>query len=100
MKKELKELKSLHSLQLPASFVLAAKFPVTMGDPHAHAVFFECPRSLDTEQKRRVEKYFQIRRRSGGGDCGQLKTVADKLYTIGFRDKSGEFKCGKTSGLK
>lgn len=59
-----------------------------MGDVYKYPVFFEC-RSLDTEQKKRVENYFQIRRRSGGGVCGPLGRVNDKVYKIAFTDQKG-----------
>ncbi|XP_029931739.1 uncharacterized protein LOC115376351 [Myripristis murdjan] len=56
---------------------------------YKYPVYFECP-SLDGEQKKRIENYFQIRRRSGGGECGPLRTVTDKVYTIAFRNKTDQ----------
>ncbi|XP_018543543.2 uncharacterized protein LOC108890939 isoform X1 [Lates calcarifer] len=55
-----------------------------MGDTYQYPVFFEC-QSLLGEQKKRIEKYFRIRRRSGGGDCGPLRRVNDKVYSITFK---------------
>ncbi|XP_072232867.1 uncharacterized protein [Leuresthes tenuis] len=54
-----------------------------MGDIYQHPVFFVCHKPL--EQLKKVEKYFRVRRRSGGGDCGPLETVADNVYCITFR---------------
>ncbi|XP_023271166.1 poly [ADP-ribose] polymerase 14-like [Seriola lalandi dorsalis] len=55
-----------------------------MADIHHYPVFFEC-RSLRAEQRKAIETYFRIRRRSGGGDCGPLRSVDDKVYSIAFR---------------
>ncbi|XP_029931738.1 protein mono-ADP-ribosyltransferase PARP14-like isoform X2 [Myripristis murdjan] len=60
-----------------------------MDDPFKHHVYFECP-SLDEEQKKKVETYFLIRRRSGGGECGPLRKVNDKVYTIAFKDEKDQ----------
>ncbi|XP_029931740.1 uncharacterized protein LOC115376352 [Myripristis murdjan] len=58
-------------------------------DPYKYPVYFECS-SLDGEQKKRVENYFQIRRRSGGGECGPLRRATEKVYTVAFRDKTDQ----------
>ncbi|XP_022625655.1 uncharacterized protein LOC111239971 [Seriola dumerili] len=55
-----------------------------MADIHHYPVFFEC-RSLRAEQRKAIETYFRIRRRSGGGDCGPLRSVDDQVYSIAFR---------------
>ncbi|XP_071767024.2 protein mono-ADP-ribosyltransferase PARP14-like isoform X1 [Centroberyx gerrardi] len=60
-----------------------------MDAPYKYPVFFECP-SLDGEQKKRIENYFQVRRRSGGGECGPLRSVNDTVYTIFFRDQKDQ----------
>lgn len=52
-----------------------------MGDPHQYPVYFECP-EMDSELKRRIENYFHIRRKSGGGECGAVTKVNDKVYMI------------------
>ncbi|XP_020510188.2 protein mono-ADP-ribosyltransferase PARP14-like isoform X1 [Labrus bergylta] len=52
-------------------------------------VFFECA-SVDGEQKKKIESYFKIRRRSGGGDCGPVTNVSDKVYSIAFRDRDAQ----------
>ncbi|XP_076018632.1 LOW QUALITY PROTEIN: uncharacterized protein LOC143010269 [Genypterus blacodes] len=54
-----------------------------------YPVFFECPR-LEKEQKKRIENYFQIRRKSGGGDCGSIQTVNDQVYSIAFKDHAAQ----------
>ena len=52
-------------------------------DVNKYPVFFEV-HNLDIHRKDRIEKYFQIRRRSGGGDCGQVEKVGDNIYKIAF----------------
>ncbi|KAF7645923.1 hypothetical protein LDENG_00196110 [Lucifuga dentata] len=56
---------------------------------YKYPVFFECS-GLDGEQKKRIENYFQIRRKSGGGECGLLKSVNDKVYSISFQDQTAQ----------
>ncbi|XP_029610119.1 uncharacterized protein LOC115194514 isoform X3 [Salmo trutta] len=52
-------------------------------DVYKYPVFFEC-QTLDTSQKEKIKKYFEIRRKSGGGDCGPVESVGDKVYKIAF----------------
>ncbi|XP_076018631.1 protein mono-ADP-ribosyltransferase PARP14-like isoform X2 [Genypterus blacodes] len=54
-----------------------------------YPVFFECPR-LKTEERKRIENYFQIRRKSCGGDCGPIQTVNDQVYSIAFKDQAAQ----------
>ncbi|KAE8279382.1 Poly [ADP-ribose] polymerase 14 [Larimichthys crocea] len=54
-----------------------------------YPVFFECP-GLNEEQKKRIEKYFHIQRKSGGGDCGSLTETHDKVYRIAFKDRDAQ----------
>ncbi|XP_017296838.1 uncharacterized protein LOC108251154 [Kryptolebias marmoratus] len=56
-----------------------------MEDNYMYPVFFECQSILSGNKKKRVETYFHVRRRSGGGDCGPLTPVADNVYSITFR---------------
>ncbi|XP_071234575.1 uncharacterized protein [Salvelinus alpinus] len=49
-------------------------------------VFFEC-QTLDTSQKEKIKKYFEIRRKSGGADCGPVESVGDNVYKIAFIDQ-------------
>lgn len=60
-----------------------------MGDPYPYPVFFECP-SLDGEQRKKIQNYFNIRRKSGGGDCGSVTNIKDKVYSIAFKEREGE----------
>ncbi|XP_014012001.2 uncharacterized protein isoform X1 [Salmo salar] len=48
-----------------------------------YPVFFEC-QTLDTSQKEKIKRYFGIKRKSGGGDCGPVESVGDKVYKIAF----------------
>lgn len=57
-------------------------------DVYKYPVFFEC-QTLDTSQKEKIKKYFEIRRKSGGGDCGPVESVGDKVYKIAFTYQTG-----------
>lgn len=61
-----------------------------MDDIYQHPVFFEC-HNLSEEQIRKVENYFLIRRKSGGGDHGPLRRVTDDVYCIEFKSQKGRF---------
>ncbi|TNN38880.1 Poly [ADP-ribose] polymerase 14 [Liparis tanakae] len=54
-----------------------------------YAVFFEAP-SLDQEQKKKIQKYFNVRRRSGGGDCGCVTSEHDNVYRIAFNNRDDQ----------
>ncbi|XP_038831414.1 protein mono-ADP-ribosyltransferase PARP14-like isoform X2 [Salvelinus namaycush] len=54
---------------------------------YKYPVFFEV-HSLDPAQKEKIEKYFQVRRKSGGGDCGRIHNVGDNVYKIAFIDRT------------
>ncbi|XP_029610115.1 protein mono-ADP-ribosyltransferase PARP14-like [Salmo trutta] len=54
---------------------------------YKYPVFFEV-NSLDPAQKEKIEKYFQVRRKSGGGDCGPVDKVGDNVYKIAFIDQA------------
>ncbi|XP_031706673.1 uncharacterized protein LOC116385387 [Anarrhichthys ocellatus] len=54
-----------------------------MADVYRHPVFFECP-GLLKEQEKRIETYFRVHRRSGGGDCA-LRRDNDRIYSIAFK---------------
>ncbi|XP_070785885.1 protein mono-ADP-ribosyltransferase PARP14-like isoform X2 [Enoplosus armatus] len=60
-----------------------------MEHAYRYPVFFECP-SLDGEQRKRVENYFHIRRKSGGGDCGSLINMKEKVYSIAFKERDAQ----------
>ncbi|XP_075948582.1 uncharacterized protein LOC142950844 [Anarhichas minor] len=55
-----------------------------MADVYRHPVFFECP-GLLKEQEKRIETYFRVHRRSGGGDCA-LRRDNDRIYSVAFID--------------
>ncbi|KAJ8286103.1 hypothetical protein GJAV_G00034590 [Gymnothorax javanicus] len=55
-----------------------------MDDIYPYPVFIECHNLLE-EQKKKIENYFRIRRRSGGGDCGPLRSVDHEIYRIAFK---------------
>ncbi|XP_042257154.1 uncharacterized protein LOC121889339 [Thunnus maccoyii] len=59
-----------------------------MDDLNQYPVFFECHSllsSLTAGQTKKIEKYFRIHCLSGGGDCGPLRRVNDKVYSIAFK---------------
>ncbi|XP_056156061.1 protein mono-ADP-ribosyltransferase PARP14 isoform X2 [Lampris incognitus] len=60
-------------------------------DPGAfkYPLFFEAP-SLDAGKMKKTESYFKVRRKSGGGDCGGLVRLTDKVYQISFRDETDQ----------
>ncbi|XP_061566326.1 uncharacterized protein LOC133420608 [Cololabis saira] len=60
-----------------------------MDNVYKYPIFFECPSPLKGQRKK-VETYFGLRRRSGGGDCGTLTTVSESLYTIKFRHEKDQ----------
>lgn len=61
-----------------------------MADLYLYPVYFEC-RDLLEEQMKVIEKYFRVRRRSGGGDCGPLMGLGDNVYGIAFKNQKGRF---------
>ncbi|XP_041635840.1 protein mono-ADP-ribosyltransferase PARP14-like isoform X2 [Cheilinus undulatus] len=60
-----------------------------MEDSYPFPVFFECD-TLREEHKNKIAKYFQIRRKSGGGDCGPVTNIGDKVYSIAFREEDAQ----------
>ncbi|XP_075948577.1 protein mono-ADP-ribosyltransferase PARP14-like isoform X1 [Anarhichas minor] len=60
-----------------------------MEGPYQYPVFFEGP-GLDEEQKKKIEKYFTVRRKSGGGDCGSITNVHDHVYSIAFNKRDAQ----------
>ncbi|KAJ3585295.1 hypothetical protein NHX12_014016 [Muraenolepis orangiensis] len=53
--------------------------------PYGHQVYLECV-GLDTEEmKKKVEMYFKVRRKSGGGECGPVEAVEGNVYRIAFK---------------
>ncbi|KAM8899687.1 uncharacterized protein AB9W97_010009 isoform 2-T2 [Spinachia spinachia] len=57
-----------------------------MGDVHQHPVFFECRGPLG-ERGRAIQRYFSVRRKSGGGECGPLERLGERTYRVAFTDQ-------------
>ncbi|KAF5902804.1 poly [ADP-ribose] polymerase 14-like, partial [Clarias magur] len=54
---------------------------------YEYAVLFEA-KNLSHGDVKKIRNYFQIRRHSGGGECGEVEKVADNTYKISFLDKA------------
>uniref|UniRef100_A0A8C2AS70 Poly [ADP-ribose] polymerase n=1 Tax=Cyprinus carpio TaxID=7962 RepID=A0A8C2AS70_CYPCA len=55
---------------------------------YKYAVFFEAENLSDAEL-RQMQKYFKIRRRSGGGEC-EINKVGDTTYKISFMEREAQ----------
>lgn len=63
-----------------------------MDNPYQYPIFFECA-TLNGEQKKKIESYFHISRKSGGGDCGPVADVDGKdgkVYSIAFKEREAQ----------
>ncbi|XP_074555196.1 uncharacterized protein LOC141811153 [Halichoeres trimaculatus] len=60
-----------------------------MAGVYRHPVYFECL-SLGEEQRKKIETYFHVRRKSGGGDCGPLKRETEEVYSIAFKSQKDQ----------
>ncbi|XP_062239459.1 protein mono-ADP-ribosyltransferase PARP14-like isoform X1 [Platichthys flesus] len=58
--------------------------------PEQFPVFFSVPSGADAEQLRRIRTYFQIRRRSGGGECGSVTHLGDNVHCVRFREREAQ----------
>ncbi|CAB1426985.1 unnamed protein product [Pleuronectes platessa] len=58
--------------------------------PEQFPVFFSVPSGADAEQLRRIRTYFQIRRRSGGGECGCVTHLGDNVHCVRFREREAQ----------
>ncbi|XP_049338892.1 protein mono-ADP-ribosyltransferase PARP14-like [Astyanax mexicanus] len=56
---------------------------------YQYAVYFEAS-NLSEEDLRKIKQYFQIRRRSGGGECGEVKKISENFYRIAFREETDQ----------
>ncbi|XP_027893669.1 uncharacterized protein LOC114157094 [Xiphophorus couchianus] len=61
-----------------------------MGDSYQHPVYFRCRTLLVEKNRKKTESYFRVHRRSGGGDCGPLTTVAENVYSVAFRNQKDQ----------
>ncbi|XP_034412637.1 protein mono-ADP-ribosyltransferase PARP14-like [Cyclopterus lumpus] len=61
-----------------------------VGDTYRHPIFFECLGVLGAHEQKRIERYFRVRRRSGGGDCGELRRVMDRTYCVAFTHRQDQ----------
>ncbi|XP_047241158.1 uncharacterized protein LOC124880235 isoform X1 [Girardinichthys multiradiatus] len=66
------------------------RVPMMMEDNYKYLVFIECNNLLSVEKKKKVEIYFQVRRKSGGGECGPLKHVADNIYSVALKNEEDQ----------
>ncbi|XP_008284620.1 poly [ADP-ribose] polymerase 14 [Stegastes partitus] len=55
-------------------------------DEFVHSLFFEA-KDLTSKEKEKIRRYFQIKRESGGGECGNIEKVGNNIYKISFKDK-------------
>ncbi|XP_062416187.1 protein mono-ADP-ribosyltransferase PARP14-like isoform X2 [Pungitius pungitius] len=60
-----------------------------MGDIYLYPIFFECA-SLDAERQKKTERYFNVSRKSGGGDCGPITNVHGDVYSISFNKREAQ----------
>ncbi|XP_041635605.1 protein mono-ADP-ribosyltransferase PARP14-like [Cheilinus undulatus] len=60
-----------------------------MADVYRYPVFFECEDLLDKD-KEKIELYFRVRRRSGGGECRPLRRETASVYSVAFRYKKDQ----------
>ncbi|CAI5669260.1 unnamed protein product [Oreochromis niloticus] len=58
-------------------------------DEYLYPLFFEATDFTDRE-KEKVRRYFQKRRDSGGGDCGNLEKLVGSVYKICFKEKEDQ----------
>uniref|UniRef100_A0A669E3J0 PAR14-like first RRM domain-containing protein n=1 Tax=Oreochromis niloticus TaxID=8128 RepID=A0A669E3J0_ORENI len=58
-------------------------------DEYPYPLFFEATDFTDKE-KEKVRRYFQKRRDSGGGDCGNLEKLGGNVYKICFKEKEDQ----------
>ncbi|XP_034412586.1 protein mono-ADP-ribosyltransferase PARP14-like [Cyclopterus lumpus] len=58
-------------------------------DEYAHPLFFEAKHLTDRE-KGKIRRYFQKKRDSGGGVCGEIETADGDAYKLSFMDKEDQ----------
>ncbi|KAM9827415.1 uncharacterized protein ACB057_017807 [Neosynchiropus ocellatus] len=63
-----------------------------MAGEFKHHIYFES-RCLRDVEKKRIINYFHVRRKSGGGECGDLQTVEENIYRLSFKYREGDNPC-------
>lgn len=58
-------------------------------DEYQHPLFFEA-KDLTQREEQKIRRHFQIRRDSGGGDCGIVERAGGSTYKISFKEKEGK----------
>ncbi|XP_029382697.1 protein mono-ADP-ribosyltransferase PARP14-like isoform X2 [Echeneis naucrates] len=60
-----------------------------MEGPGPYPVYFQCP-NLDQNQRKKIENYFHVRRKSGGGECGSVTQSTGRWYSIAFKEAEAQ----------
>ncbi|XP_062416809.1 uncharacterized protein LOC134124424 [Pungitius pungitius] len=58
-------------------------------DEYQYPLFFEA-KDLKDKEKGKIRRYFQIKRESGGGDCGTIEEAEGNTYKICFKEKEDQ----------
>ncbi|XP_022534288.2 protein mono-ADP-ribosyltransferase PARP14-like [Astyanax mexicanus] len=56
---------------------------------YQYAVYFVASNLLKEDLKK-IRQYFQIRRRSGGGECGDVEKIRENFYRIAFEEEADQ----------
>lgn len=59
-----------------------------MTEQYQYPVFFEA-NDLSERDRKKIRAYFQIKRQSGGGECGEVEKRTNNIYSIAFVKKEG-----------
>uniref|UniRef100_A0A3P9NRB0 AIG1-type G domain-containing protein n=1 Tax=Poecilia reticulata TaxID=8081 RepID=A0A3P9NRB0_POERE len=55
-----------------------------------YLVYLTCDSVLSDENKKKLQTYLLIRRKSGGGECGTLTAVAESYYCVAFKEQKDQ----------
>lgn len=61
-------------------------------DEFQYPLFFEA-KDLTEREKAKLRRHFQIRRDSGGGECGMIEKAGGNTYKVCFKKKEGKESC-------
>ncbi|XP_029975018.1 E3 ubiquitin-protein ligase DTX3L-like isoform X3 [Salarias fasciatus] len=61
-----------------------------MDDIYRFPVYFNCGEVLSQTQKRKITTYFQVKRKSGGGECSPVEEVSGNTYKTAFRQREDQ----------